>query len=938
MSKLRDDIVFEAMPLEPCHRAAFLDEVCHGDAELRADVEALLRVHDDYPEPRDPPSRSGTGARPRRARPERVGPYRVDRELGRGGMGRVYLAHDPGLDRFVAIKMLPEEVADAPRRADRLRHEASLLAQLTHPHIATIYRFDVDDDGYPYLVMEYAEGETLDVLLRSGPRSLDDAMRIGAEIAEALAAAHGQAIIHRDLKPANVVLDGGRSVKLVDFGLARMRLASSEPVDATAGLDGVQGSPGYASPEQLRGAPTGPATDAWAFGCVLFELVTGRPAFPGKDPLERFRSVLDGTPDWSALPPSVPPRVTDLLRRCLDPSPDRRLHDLSVAAETLRAPGAVAGGRRRPRMWATAAALAVLVTLIVSGTLWEMVGGGERASAEPAPHASSALSERQLTFDGEARLARLSPDGRILAFVVGGTRIVFLDLESKRERTALRCGRVHRLTWTGDGRLVAVTTDGRGGGDRVSVALRPFEDGHEVVGPVNLCIAASSPDGERFLGTRRPPGGGWGLQIHDPGRNTLVDLPLPVEFVSAPAARWSPVGDVLLLSGNEPGRTEPVVWLYSLETHEATRILEGHEAMAPLWSPDGTAVLFTSDERLMSLRLSEATLRPAGPPVTLVDRFDAHEFSVAAMSDGRLQVVYVDGTDSATLWYADSETGRWEEPPEWQPLTQGTFSEVHCTMSNDGNRVVYIRLTDGDGVYTADLPALEAPAGPWRTEVRRWHFSETNKRWPALSPDGARIIFAERGVGLRMLDLNSRILSTIVPGGAPAYVYWLRDGRILFQRFEERERNFRLLDLATGEERPVLPTMDGGTLFHAAPSPDGRRLAVAGNRGASQSLQVWLIDLDDGTERLLHDGWAAPFQWSPDGRFVFLLTDDPDHTPDHTSVHRLEVETGEIEWLFDCPGEIGQWANLTMSADNRRLTCSVMRREADIHLITGISP
>src|SRR5205807_3465235 len=256
----------------------------------------------------------------------RIGPYEILSAIGAGGMGEVYRAHDTKLGRDVAIKILPEVFAHDPERLSRFQREAKMLASLNHPNIATIYGLE-QSNGTHYLLMELVSGETLaERAKREGPVPIEEALKISVQIAEALEAAHEKGIIHRDLKPANVKVTPEGKVKVLDFGLAKAFAddgVSSNPsesptLSAAATMKGViLGTAAYMSPEQARGKAVDKRTDIWAFGCVLYELLTGKQAFQGETVTEILASVLRGEPDWLALPPATPAQIFGLLRRCV---------------------------------------------------------------------------------------------------------------------------------------------------------------------------------------------------------------------------------------------------------------------------------------------------------------------------------------------------------------------------------------------------------------------------------------------------------------------------------------------------------------------------------------------------------------------------------------------------------------------------------------------
>ncbi len=261
---------------------------------------------------------------------QRFGAYEIVGELGRGGMGVVYRAIDPGLGREIAVKVLPPDVGSDGRSLVRFRREAQLLAAMNHPNIATIHSLE-EADGTHFITMECVEGETLGEWIDRGALSIEETISMGRQIATGLEAAHKRGIVHRDLKPMNVMITPDKLVKILDFGLAK----SEETTDGATMTGMVRGTPGYMSPEQLRGIAVDHRADIWAFGAILFECLSGKKAFGGETPSDRIASTLQGEPDWSALPDSTPARLEKLIRHCLERSTDARMDRIASARHDI---------------------------------------------------------------------------------------------------------------------------------------------------------------------------------------------------------------------------------------------------------------------------------------------------------------------------------------------------------------------------------------------------------------------------------------------------------------------------------------------------------------------------------------------------------------------------------------------------------------------------
>src|SRR4051812_21616635 len=389
------DLHDRALERAPEERHAFLQNACDGDQALLDEVASLLGYESDAARFLETPAAVAIGdLAPTPDKSEMVGrqlgPYTIVAPLGAGGMGDVYRAHDRTLGRDVAVKILPSHFTADPERRSRFAREARLLATLNHPHIGAIYGLE-NIDGAAALILELVEGPTLADRLTRGQLPIAEALAIARQLADALDTAHEKGIVHRDLKPGNIVLQSTANAagvpssavrtKMLDFGLAKTMAVAADgdltqrPTGSLAGTEGgrIFGTPAYMSPEQARGQAVDKRTDIWAFGCVLFEMLSGRRAFAGDTISDTFVSILERNPEWAALPAETPAPIRTLLERCLRKDPRSRLHDIADArieldegsqplASTTSAPDAAAPGifRRRDRLgWIAAGALAL---------------------------------------------------------------------------------------------------------------------------------------------------------------------------------------------------------------------------------------------------------------------------------------------------------------------------------------------------------------------------------------------------------------------------------------------------------------------------------------------------------------------------------------------------------------------------------------------------
>ncbi len=532
----------------------------------------------------------------------RLGPYEIIGTIGAGGMGEVYRARDRRLNRDVALKVLPEAFARDANRLARFEREAQVLASLNHPNIAAIYGLE---EGA--LVMELVEGRTLAERLTSGPILADEAIPIAGQIAEGLESAHEKGIIHRDLKPANVKITPAGTVKLLDFGLAKAvqpdpsstDTENSPTITVEASQAGViLGTAAYMSPEQARGLKVDRRTDIWAFGVVLFEMLTGKRAFAGPTTSDTLAAVLKSEPDFSLLPSDLPPKVDYLLRRCLRKNEQERLRDIGEARIWLReareAPPAVVAPARRTWLWAAAlVAIALRAGLLVGRML--------------VPRAAPSWSGTLLGGPKFALGPRISPDGRTLAFqtmVDGVTQVAVMKPETGNWTVLTRehkRGFVQEISWSGDGTKLYFS---RVQGTPRGIFSVPVLGGEEHLVLEDACnpevladgslLAVKINDHRKFQAQRFWP---------DTGRLQPLPAELNLSDISIPM-RAFPGGKEAVFYGNPPegtGSAPAAAALYALDLASgrvrrlAPRVTipaPGEDSALPLAvTPDGHSVL-----------------------------------------------------------------------------------------------------------------------------------------------------------------------------------------------------------------------------------------------------------------------------------------------------------------------------------------------------------
>jgi len=841
----------------------------------------------------------------------RLGPYEIVSPLGAGGMGEVYRAKDTRLDREVAIKVLPEHLSSNTELRQRFEREAKAISALTHPHICTLH--DVgNQDGIEYLVMECIEGESLAVRLENGPLPPDQVIRFGIEIADALEAAHRQGIVHRDLKPGNVMLTRS-GVKLLDFGLAKHSAAavqgeisqlSSMPTELTPASPltergTIMGTFQYMAPEQLEGKEADTRSDIFAFGCVLYEMATGRKAFTGKSRASLIGAILKDQPSpISSIQPMTPPALDRLVQTCLAKEPEDRFqtaHDVKLQLQWIAEGGSQAGApavvvsRRKTRekiAWALSGLLAAAVALLA-------VGYVRRAPVPETPVRFPLVMPDALSV---VEAPRISPDGRLLAFSArnaeGRSQIWIRALESLDPRPVPGTdGASFRPIWSPDSRHIAFVAEGKL--KKVDIAGAP---------PQAICDASTGADGS------------WGKdgtilfdgQSTDPIKRVSAAGGLPQAAVKGQGSAnvgWPsflPDGKHFLyfeFGGSE--RTGRLM-AASLDAREKPRKILDSDSLAQYALPGH--LLYVKGGTLVAQPFDASTLKLTGEPVPVAEQMGTSgnglaDFSVSA--NGVL--VYRGGvTNEARLVWVDAsgkEIGDVDKPAAYGPTA----------LSPDGNRLA-IDVTDGH-LDKSDLWVRDLARGV----TSRFTFDPASEISPLWSPDGSRIVFSSDRKGPP--SLYEKAASGTGPekelwscGETLIGGDWSSDGRFIIVSRLSKDASWDIWAYPTDGTSKPFPFVQGA-FTEVLPnfSPDARYVAYMSNESGRFEIYVQQFPGPGGKWQVSAAGGLEP-HWSADGKTIYYRGLD-------AKIMAVSVETGAAfsagvpRALFDARIQAGQRRN-----------------------------
>jgi serine/threonine protein kinase/Tol biopolymer transport system component len=830
----------------------------------------------------------------------KLGPYEIQSPLGAGGMGEVYRARDTRLDRDVAIKVLSGHFVSSPSLKERFEREARTISQLSHPNICALY--DVgSQDGTDYLVMECLEGETLDVRLTRGPLTLEEVLRYGAQVADALDKAHQQGVIHRDLKPGNIMLTK-TGAKVLDFGLAKQAQAKTPSSSALTAMTSAKaltvegtivGTFQYMAPEQIEGGEADARTDIFALGCVLYEMATGKRAFAGKTQASVIASILATEPaPLSQVAPMTPPALERLVRYCMAKEREERIqsaHDVKLQLEWIAEAGSQASvpaplvARRRTwqRLAWTIAAIAVAAGIAFA------IGFVLHTPVPAHPLRVSILPPEQHVFDPIS--VAISPDGTKLAFVatIAGLapQLWVRPLDSTAAQPLAGTDEASVPFWSPDSRSLGFFAQGKlriidaSGGAVQTLADAPQPRGG-AWGADGTILYAPNPTSPLL---RIPAAGGTPSQVTGQEK---VGSASPTVTSSQRWPAFLPDGRHFIFFQfvpNSQGAARGNIHLGALGSHQDTTLVasdyRGQYASGQL--------VFVRGGNLMTEVFDEKKLKLTGNPVPIAEQIRGNDTGAAAFSissDGKLVFGGGQATSLDLAWY--DRSGK-----KGDVIDSGTFQDAH--ISPDGKKISAARADAGGHleIYIYDVA---------RGTKSQFSFSQSRDDDPTWSPDGTTIAFDSGRNG--KIDLYTRPANgarqeeLLYHDDTDKYpTSWSSDGKyIAYEDLLNGHYDVRVMPMF-GDRKPYAFLHENFNIRNGVFSPDGKWMTYESFEAGHSQVYVVAFPKPGG-KFLVGDGNGAV--WSRNGKEILYLDDHSRMASVEVEAHGDSVELGKPQILF----------------------------------------
>jgi Tol biopolymer transport system component/predicted Ser/Thr protein kinase len=886
--------------------------------------------------------------------------YRILEKLGEGGMGVVYKAQDLKLNRLVAVKFLPHDIADRADEQERLLLEARSASALNHPNVCVIHAIE-EHEGRPFIVMEYVEGVTLEERLRAAPLKLDEVVSYAVQMGSALEAAHQRGVVHRDIKTENVMVGSHGQIKVMDFGLAKLRDSIRRTRSAT-----TSGTLSYLAPEQILGQGTDARCDIFSFGVVIYEMLTGQLPFRGEHEAAILYAIVNQDPEPVAkYRAGLSSECLHVLNRALEKDREDRYQSVSdMLIDLRRVRREVEGERSGPLAPVEAAVGAAPAAAVTPGEVGLPPAAPPASPAPSAPAARPAAAplpvparlprrsrwraaglvalgllatgvaavltrgrfvgrpappvHREVTFTGKAYFPAISPDGQTIAYLLTEPgrepRVMVQDLAGGQPLEVFHLWACRGLRWSPDGAEIHVFSNFGVTNlvPRMGGAPRRLGWGR---------IQALSPDGKVQASSDEPL---KAIFFRSVGGSDTSSIPLPGGFTFLEDLDWSPSGQMLLYLAYDPARWS--IWTIRRDGRQARKVHEDTLALnGPRWAPKGDAIYCLRSgggtSEVIKIRLTSDGGPSHRPPRTLLSGLQLGP-QLGLSRDGK-RLVCTRATDYSNLWLVSPRGTTWGGGVQSRRLTNGTSRLWGARLSPDGRRVAYVAgYGDVEDIQTLSL------ADSSRTRLT--YLQAQIVGGLAWSPDGREIAFGARRGGSALVwtvpsaggpprAFAKTALSTMATGA----IEWAPGKEILYER--PGNRNFSRLDPTTEVERPLVANDSVGWMFEPRVSPDGRHVALFWNRLPRSGL--WVVSLTDSTQRTLLAGGGSPSAWTPAGDAVYMAW---------RVIYRVSLAHGDTTRVVRLPFEV--FGGVEMTPDARTVICTVPESQSDVWVVDDFDP
>jgi serine/threonine protein kinase len=849
--------------------------------------------------------------------------YKVIDKLGEGGMGVLYLAEDLELNRKAVLKFLPPDMMNDPEPNLRFKREAQATGSLSHPNIVTIYDVGVYENK-TFIAMEYVEGKTLRELINSDELTIESITDISVQICEGLNEAHSKGITHRDIKPENILIDEKGKVKIVDFGLAKIKNVSR----GITKQDSTVGTLKYMSPEQIRNQNVDHRSDIWSFGVILYEMITGKYPFKGEHDASLFYSIINQTPEPLArYKANIAEGYQRIIDKSLDKDPETRYQHIDELLSDLRRERKESGehkiGERRVKKLKTrnpliisAIALAILCTALIIYLL-----NNPTKKVEPPKHT-------QLTFVGNIYfyengplfdISQISPDGQFTAYIAdnGIDKSIYVKDNSGEQAIEIFNGlnKVTCLRWSPDGNKIFFSATFKEKFSRSSYIIAKLGGKTQKL-QFNV-FGCWSSDESLIAGI-----GNAGKQIRLIKRETdeiVKIIELTGDFTSMYAIDWSSKGNKILFLARNDTTNKDQIWTIKADGTEQQKILEGTKSIySPRWSPDGNYIYYLQSNEMTQdlMKLKVSSFNSDNDPEVVQTGLQAYGFSITR--DNK-ELCYTKRDVFSNLWsfIYNEKTNLFNS----KKLTTGTSYYAIPKISPDGKEIAFIHKGN---IFKMPLNG---------NSMKQLTFLNSECRSPSWSYNGKEIAFLSESK-LYVVSSGGGTPTDLIENDFGDEAFWEPNSEIFYHK--TGNRNFYIFNPVTKENKLLVSNDSVGWMFSPRLSTDNLNVAIHWNRRmeGEPAYGIWIISSSDSSEKLLLKGNIFPLNWSKDSKWIYAS--NIDKTP--PEILMVSANSGLTKVIYILPyGKIPN-EHIDITPDGKTIVSAIKESNSDIWMIENFDP